>query len=89
MRLSLKDHGPTEVHDRKYFLSLYVRDPAGILMEYATDGPGMTVDEAERRSVWEQRHIRVGRRRVGGDRRQGRGHGGVGRHGGMLARRGR
>ncbi len=46
MRLSLKDHGPTEVHDRKYFLSLYIRDPAGILMEYATDGPGMTVDEA-------------------------------------------
>lgn len=46
MRLSLKDYGPTEVHDRKYFLSLYVRDPAGILMEYATDGPGMTIDEA-------------------------------------------
>lgn len=46
MRLSLKDYGPTEVHDRKYFLSLYVRDPAGILMEYATDGPGVTVDEA-------------------------------------------
>jgi phospholipase/carboxylesterase len=45
MRLSLKDHGPTEVHDRKYFLSLYVRDPSSILMEYATDGPGMTVDE--------------------------------------------
>ncbi|MEX1235714.1 MAG: VOC family protein [Roseovarius sp.] len=46
LRQSLRDHGPTEVHDRKYFLSLYVRDPAGILMEYATDGPGMTVDEA-------------------------------------------
>ncbi|MBD2751242.1 VOC family protein [Microvirga sp. BT688] len=46
MRHSLKDYGPTEVHDRKYFLSLYVRDPAGILLEYATDGPGMTVDEA-------------------------------------------
>ena len=46
MRLSLRDYGPTEVHDRKYFLSLYVRDPAGILMEYATDGPGMTIDEA-------------------------------------------
>jgi phospholipase/carboxylesterase len=46
MRLSLKEYGPTEVHDRKYFLSLYVRDPARILMEYATDGPGMTVDEA-------------------------------------------
>ena len=46
VRLSLKDYGPTEVHDRKYFLSLYVRDPAGVLMEYATDGPGMTIDEA-------------------------------------------
>lgn len=46
MRISLKEHGPTEVHDRKYFLSLYVRDPAGILLEYATDEPGMTVDEA-------------------------------------------
>jgi phospholipase/carboxylesterase len=46
MRLSLKQYGPTEVRDRKYFLSLYVRDPAGILIEYATDAPGMTVDEA-------------------------------------------
>lgn len=46
MRLSLREHEPTEVHDRKYFLSLYVRDPAGILMEHATDGPGMSVDEA-------------------------------------------
>ncbi|WP_206929283.1 VOC family protein [Roseococcus thiosulfatophilus] len=45
MRRSLQAHGPTEVHDRKYFLSLYVRDPAGILIEHATDGPGMTVDE--------------------------------------------
>jgi phospholipase/carboxylesterase len=46
MRLSLAGHGPTEVHDRKYFLSLYVRDSAGMLLEYATEGPGMTVDEA-------------------------------------------
>ncbi|MEQ8898581.1 MAG: VOC family protein [Roseovarius sp.] len=46
LRQSLRDHGPTEVHDRKYFLSLYVRDPAGILLEYATDRPGMTIDEA-------------------------------------------
>ena len=45
MQLALRDRGPTEVHDRKYFLSLYVRDPAGILMEYATDGPGMVIDE--------------------------------------------
>lgn len=47
MRLDLRDHdGVTNVHDRKYFLSLYVREPAGTLFEYATDGPGMTVDEA-------------------------------------------
>lgn len=46
MRQSLKSTGATEVHDRHYFLSLYVRDPADILLEYATDGPGMTVDEA-------------------------------------------
>lgn len=45
MRLALRDHGPTHVHDRKYFLSLYVREPAGTLIEYATDAPGMTVDE--------------------------------------------
>ncbi|WP_323777699.1 VOC family protein [Leisingera sp.] len=47
MRLDLKDHsGLTNVHDRKYFLSLYVREPAGTLFEYATDAPGFTVDEA-------------------------------------------
>lgn len=46
MRLALKDDaGLTNVHDRKYFLSLYVREPAGTLIEYATDGPGFTVDE--------------------------------------------
>lgn len=46
MRLVLKSHeGATNVHDRKYFLSLYVREPAGALIEYATDGPGFTVDE--------------------------------------------
>lgn len=37
--------GVTNVHDRKYFLSLYVREPGGTLFEYATDGPGLTVDE--------------------------------------------
>ncbi|MFD1796627.1 ring-cleaving dioxygenase [Paracoccus aurantiacus] len=46
MRLSLKDvESATNVHDRKYFLSLYVREPAGTLYEYATDAPGFTVDE--------------------------------------------
>jgi phospholipase/carboxylesterase len=47
MRLDLRDAADlTHVHDRKYFLSLYVREPAGTLFEYATDGPGFTVDEA-------------------------------------------
>ncbi len=46
MRHEMKDiAGVTNVHDRKYFLSLYVREPAGTLIEYATDGPGFTVDE--------------------------------------------
>lgn len=46
MRLSLRDQdGITNVHDRKYFLSLYVREPGGTLFEYATDAPGVTVDE--------------------------------------------
>lgn len=37
---------PTNSHDRKYFHSLYVREPGGTLLELATDGPGMTVDES-------------------------------------------
>lgn len=46
MRVDLGDAGGlTNVHDRKYFLSLYVREPAGTLFEYATDGPGFTIDE--------------------------------------------
>lgn len=45
MRLDLKDTDVTNVHDRKYFLSLYVREPAGTLLEYATDAPGFAVDE--------------------------------------------
>ncbi|MET4291178.1 phospholipase/carboxylesterase [Bradyrhizobium sp. LB5.2] len=36
----------TNVHDRKYFVSLYVREPGEALFELATDGPGMTVDES-------------------------------------------
>ncbi|WP_288429156.1 VOC family protein [uncultured Agrobacterium sp.] len=35
----------TNAHDRKYFYSLYVREPGGVLIEMATDAPGMTVDE--------------------------------------------
>lgn len=38
--------GATNLHDRKYFHSLYMREPAGTLLEYASDGPGFTVDES-------------------------------------------
>jgi glyoxalase family protein len=33
------------VMDRKYFRSIYFREPSGILFEIATDGPGFTIDE--------------------------------------------
>jgi glyoxalase family protein len=36
---------PTEVRDRKYFRSIYFREPSGVLFEIATDGPGFSVDE--------------------------------------------
>jgi len=32
--------------DRKYFQSLYCREPGGVLFEIATDGPGFDVDES-------------------------------------------
>jgi glyoxalase family protein len=35
----------TEMKDRKYFQSIYSREPGGVLFEYATDQPGLTVDE--------------------------------------------
>jgi len=31
--------------DRFYFRSLYFREPAGVLFEIATDGPGFATDE--------------------------------------------
>lgn len=41
--LGLRSSGPV---DRFWFRSLYVREPNGILLELATDGPGFAVDEA-------------------------------------------
>jgi catechol 2,3-dioxygenase-like lactoylglutathione lyase family enzyme len=35
----------TDVMDRTYFKSLYLRDPDGHIIELATTGPGLTVDE--------------------------------------------
>ena len=35
----------TEVMDRTYFKSVYLRDPDGHIVELATRGPGLTADE--------------------------------------------
>ncbi len=35
----------TPVIDRRYFRSIYFREPGGVLFEIATDSPGFTVDE--------------------------------------------
>jgi glyoxalase family protein len=35
----------TEIIDRKYFKSIYFREPGGVLFEIATDPPGFAVDE--------------------------------------------
>ena len=35
----------TPIIDRKYFHSIYFREPGGVLFEIATDPPGFTVDE--------------------------------------------
>ncbi|WP_347137795.1 VOC family protein [Paracoccus sp. SSK6] len=44
--LKLRNAGDVTVHDRRYFASLYVREPGDTLVELATDGPGMAVDES-------------------------------------------
>jgi glyoxalase family protein len=33
------------VMDRTYFRSIYMREPGGVLIEVATDGPGFAIDE--------------------------------------------
>lgn len=44
-QLQAQGYDAINAHDRKYFYSLYVREPSGTLIELATDGPGFTVDE--------------------------------------------
>jgi glyoxalase family protein len=43
----IRAHGrhPTEQKDRKYFRSIYFREPGGVLFEIATDIPGFALDE--------------------------------------------
>ncbi|OWV72243.1 glyoxalase [Rhizobium sp. R634] len=45
--LETTEASPTNMHDRKYFRSLYAREPGGTLIELATDKPGMIVDEEQ------------------------------------------
>ena len=35
----------TPIIDRKYFKSIYFREPGGVLFEIATDPPGFAIDE--------------------------------------------
>jgi glyoxalase family protein len=47
VRKHILDFGlhPTDQINRHYFMSIYFREPQGILFEIATDPPGFTVDE--------------------------------------------
>jgi len=40
---------PTDQIDRRYFRSVYFREPGGILFEIATDAPGFAIDEPQDR----------------------------------------
>lgn len=44
-RLREERIGTTDIVERFYFKSLYFRDPNGLTIELATDGPGFTIDE--------------------------------------------
>lgn len=43
--LQKRNSSLTNLHDRHYFTSLYVREPGDVLIEQASDGPGFTLDE--------------------------------------------
>src|SRR5260221_8636126 len=45
MQIAKLGYNVTPVMDRKYFHSIYFREPGGVLFEIATDPPGFTVDE--------------------------------------------
>lgn len=36
----------TEVKDRHYFKAIYMKELGGVIFEYATEGPGFTIDES-------------------------------------------
>jgi glyoxalase family protein len=43
--LEKRGHNVTPIIDRKYFHSIYYREPGGVLFEIATDPPGFAIDE--------------------------------------------
>ena len=45
-RLTAIGADPTPIIDRQYFLSVYFREPRGVLFELATPSPGFATDEA-------------------------------------------
>jgi len=45
-RLRALGYNVTPVIDRRYFYSIYFREPSGVLFEIATDQPGFAMDEA-------------------------------------------
>jgi glyoxalase family protein len=48
-RLAEAGAGVTPVQDRRYFRSIYFREPGGVLFEIATDVPGFATDESPER----------------------------------------
>jgi len=64
--LKKKGFNPTPIIDRKYFHSVYFREPGGVLFEIATIAPGFTVDEelahlgeSLQLPSWEEKHRKV------------------------------
>jgi glyoxalase family protein len=47
MNLNRRGFHTSPIMDRDYFKSIYFREPGGILFEFATDQPGMLIDESE------------------------------------------
>lgn len=43
--LAARGLNTTEILDRSYFHSIYVREPGGVLFEFATNTPGFAIDE--------------------------------------------
>jgi glyoxalase family protein len=44
-QVAARGASPTAAIDRRYFRSVYFREPGGVLFEIATEGPGFAVDE--------------------------------------------